>query len=489
MEYRKNIFYYAGLIPIILLILLVQLSSISCNKDDDSEVINKNSQELTSVDSANIKVSEWIYDWMEDVYYWNSIIPANIEISKKKNPEGFFYELLSQEDKWSYIANYDELTAELSGEYVSMGYFPYFGLLNNGNVFIIVLYVFPDSPAEKAGLQRGDIILTINGEYMDTTNYYDLFSQTSYTVELGKYNNGILYKSGIAINLNASSFDANPLLFDTILNVSDKKIGYAVYTEFITGDNYKYLTRIDSVFKAFKDSGITDLIIDLRYNPGGEITAAGYLASTIGPASIVNAANSFIKFKYNDKLQNYFESTGGINSENLVYQFPSARFNLNFNKVYFLTSYYTASASELLIIGLAPYMEVIQLGENTFGKYVGGWLLYDEHIPPKHNWAIIPIVFKYENIAGYTDFKNGLEPDYFIYDQLIPAEPFGSLDDPMLALAVEKITGKILKSTHISAKRNDYIRHYNNIMLSNSYLLVPHSINWLEDLKASFNPD
>ncbi len=474
--------YFTGLFPVI---VFIQFSLLSCNKNDEPEnIVTSN---LTATDSANIEVSNWIYDWMKDIYYWNALIPSKIDISEKTDPEAYFYKLLSVEDKWSFIANYAELSSELSGEYTSMGYYPYFALLNNGKVIIIVLFVYPDSPAKKAGLKRGDIILTINGEYMDTVNYYDLYAQGSYIAELGTYKSGAIYKSGNSVTLNAASFEADPLIFDTIINIADKKIGYAVYTEFITGNNNKYLAGIDSVFKAFKDSCITDLIIDLRYNPGGEITAAGYIASSIAPENVVKASNTFVQFKYNNIIQNYFEFAEGANSENLVYQFPGSRYNLNLNKVYFLTFYYTASASELLITGLEPYMDVVQIGEYTYGKYVGGWLIYDEHIPPRHNWAMLPIIFKYQNAVGYTDFKDGLVPDYLIYDQLLPAEAFGSLDDPMLATAVEKITGKSLKSTQTSAGMEEFKFHKFKHMTERQYLIMPHTMNWFENLKKSLH--
>jgi C-terminal processing protease CtpA/Prc len=108
------------------------------------------------------------------------------------------------------------------------------------------------------------------------------------------------------------------------------------------------------------------------------------------------------------------------------------------DRVYFLTTSGTASASELVIVGLDPYMDVIKIGEPTYGKYAGAWVMPDD----AEKWAIIPIVSKYANANGYTDFVDGLPPDYEIDDDLIRAVPFGDTRDPMLAKAIELATGK-----------------------------------------------
>lgn len=459
---------------------------VSCEKEDDRDITDdKDTTSENSIDnSENIAISEWIYEWMHDVYYWNNTFPSIINIEEKIDPGAFFYELVYEpEDKWSYITDdYETLESEFSGTPVSMGYSPAFGLFSNSNrVFIIVEYIYPDSPAEDAGLKRGDIILTINGEYIDTANYYELYSQVSYTVSLGVYSNNTIYESGKTITMTAAAIDANPLIYDTVFEISGTKIGYMVYTEFISGTNNEYLETLKAVFDEFKSNGITDLIVDLRYNPGGEIDVSGYMASAIAPASVVNNSNIFIKFHYNDLIQSYYEYTEGTESENLVYKFPYNSHNIDLNRVYFLTSYYTASASELLIVGLKPYMDVTIIGEQTYGKYTGAWLIYDFDEPPQHNWAIVPIVLKYANAEGYTDFADGLTPDYEIEDNLINAKPFGDTDDPMLALAIENITGVTLKSVkkEYTGKEFLYKRLDSKLDIMKRNLIVPNNTSSL----------
>ncbi|MBN2275897.1 MAG: PDZ domain-containing protein [Bacteroidales bacterium] len=457
MKLIRSLFSVASLSAVIAISILS-----SCDKLKDDE-------------KDNVEISSWIYEWMQEVYFWNNTFPSNINIKTKTEPKAFFYELVYEtEDRWSYITDdYETLQSELSGTPVSMGYSPAFGVFMNTNkVFIIVEYVYPNSPASDAGLKRGDIILTINGAVPDTDNYFDLYSQSSYTVGLGTYVDNTIYDSGKSISMTAALIEADPLIYDTVYTVSGKRIGYMVYTEFITGDDNQYLASLDQVFDKFKSYDITDLVIDLRYNPGGEIEAATYLASAIAPVSVANNSRTFVTFLYNENLQSYYEDTEGPESDDLVCKFPANAHNLDLNHVYFLTTKGTASASELLMIGLSPYMDVTVVGESTFGKYTGSWLIYDFETPRKHNWAIMPIVMKYANAEGYTNFVDGLAPDYAIEDNLIAARPFGDASDPVLSRALDLITASPYKTTK-STGRKDYMLLDNPVKKMKSRLIIP----------------
>lgn len=444
----KNILFYFQLGIAIL------FSVYSCTKDEDiikdGNTIDENIEDADNISSETIAVNQWIYETMEGYYYWNDKLPTTIDYTTESDPEEYFYKLLYDEDKWSWITDdYASLVAEFSGEPLAMGYDPTFYLLSDGSTVIMVVnYVYPNSPADEAGLERGDIILSIDNTELDTTNYYDLYSGTNYSVQLGILESNSLSYSGESIDLIAEVISTDPSIYYDVIDTNGYKIGYLVYVEFISGDNSELLTELDDIFTTFISEGMTDLIVDLRYNPGGEIDAARYLASLIAPSNAVNSGEILVNLNYNDELQAYLEYYEEEYADYLSYSFISGVSNTNMQKVYFLTTYNTASASELVISGLDPYMDVIQIGESTYGKYTGAWVIPDDD----EEWAMIPIVMKYSNVLGYTDFVDGLTPDYSIEDDLISAVPFGDLSDPMLAKAVSLITGQSLSVAQVNEK-------------------------------------
>lgn len=430
----KNIYSY------LLVIVFISFIFTSCEKDNPDTGNNNDEVE----DFTKEEVSEWIYEWMNTIYLWSDQIPGDLNPANESDPVSFFYSLLfEEEDIWSFITDdFESFRAELSGTPLSMGYSPAFGRFSDSDgVFIMVEYVIPNTPASRAGLERGDIIISIDNAELDTSNFRGLYSQNSYTAGLAEYNGSNINSTGETVELTAEVITSRPVIHREIINYQNKKIGYLVYVDFLSGMNGMFISQLDEAFAALADSTIDELIVDLRYNPGGEVSMASYLASSIAPASIASSSNVLVSYVYNDILNDAFLEDGGENSSDLNLFFTNTSVNLDMNSVYFMTSSGTASASELVITGLDPYMNVTTIGETTFGKYTGAWVVPDLEDPPRHNYAIVPIVLKYANSEGVTEFKNGLDPDYPIEDQILGASPFGNLSDPILAKTLEVITG------------------------------------------------
>jgi len=455
-ERMKKILYYfmAGS-------LLLSLMNACSNSDDElepdyeqvpDEEQNPDEGESTTIDEETLATNKWIKENMEEVYYWNDQFP-DIDYTQQSDPEEYFYDLLYDDDEFSWITDdYASLKSEYDGDPVAMGYDPSFYTFSNASdqVFIVVNYVYPGSGAETAGLRRGNIILEIDGEEITTDNYYDLYSGSAYSVSLGQItvenNTYYIGESGTTLNLTSSIPDTEPIIHHEVIDTQGHKIGYLAYAEFLEGKDDKFLSSMDEVFGEFKSAGISDLIVDLRYNPGGDISAAAHLASEIAPAGVVSGEETLVNLKYNDTYQAYLEQHY---PEELYYTFDkSVSTNLNLSKVYFLTTGGTASASELTITGLDPYMDVVQVGEATYGKFYGAYVLPDDD----EKWAMLPIVMKYSNADGYSDFTDGLTPDYEgsddlvvddadYNDQLIYLYPLGNPADAMTKTAIEVILG------------------------------------------------
>lgn len=411
----------------------------SCSDDDDDIEVDNDDEEIAQ---DIIDVNFWINEKMELYYLWEDQMP-DIDFEQEEDPEEYFYKLIYEEkDKWSWITDdYASLAAEYDGEPVQMGYSPSFYLMSdNESVFIVVDYVYEGSPADEAGIERGDIILSIDNTELNTSNYYDLYSQDAYSVQLAEINNNIISYTGESIDLVARVVETNPVLYHDVIDLEGHKVGYLVYAEFITGKDDKFLTTLDEVFSEFQTEGISDLVVDLRYNPGGDIDAAVYLASAIAPTETASGEDVLISLQYNDNLQSYFEYNLNEYEDNLYYYFRSDVVNINMKRVYFLTSSGTASSSELVMSGLMPYMDVTLIGEDTYGKCYGAWVMPDDN----EEWAIIPIVMKYANADGFTDFTDGILCDYEVSPDYLSSTPFGDLSDAALAKALSLATDQEL---------------------------------------------
>jgi len=439
----------------------------------DPEVLPENqSIDFPDVGDDASNIPQWIYEEMSFFYYWNDELPEQ-QPTGDEDPNDYFYSLLNGNDSFSYISDDAEaIKEEITGTIVAMGFSPSFGVFTNSdNLFAIVEYVYPNSPAALAGLERGDIILQINGQDLNGSNFSNLLSNQAVELSLGSYNGRSIRNAGETIDIKTGTIELDPVIYDEVIEVDSRKVGYMVYVDFLVGDNDIWLNRLESVLSDFQQSGVDELILDLRYNPGGEIVAAQYLASALAPSGVMASNEVFVKFDYNESLQTFFEERQGENSPNLVTRFRNVDYNLNLSKLYILTTGMTASASELLINGLRPYMDVMVVGEPTFGKFYGSYVLYDQNDPPEHNWAIVPVVLKYSNVNGVSDFANGLNPDVFLQDNLLDARPFGDIDDPFLSVALADITGARIASARISAaKPYTPVYDMNRINLKNTQI-------------------
>jgi C-terminal processing protease CtpA/Prc len=462
----------------LLLLSLLTIVVVACEKKDDPADLEREKARQDSIDT-NIKINDCIYSIMHDYYLWNDKMPKYVK-NDDRYPADYFESLLyKEEDTWSYcVADGETFLADDSGSPYSMGYSPQFWYYNNKkNVLIIVEYVYPGSPADKAGIKRGDIILSIDGEALTPDNFYDLYMKESATYELAYYNtkDNTLYPDGRRPTLQAEIVKADPSIYDTIFMVDNKPVGYFVYTAF-TSDK-TYLTSIDAAFDRFKAAGVKDLILDLRYNGGGDVDVASYLASAIAPAEVTANKEILIVNQFNRYLTNYFEKYA---PDMITVRFPNNPHNADMQNLYVICTYGTASASELVIVGLKPYMQNVKLiGKKTYGKCTGMFTFHrslDKNESDLQNWLLRPVCMKYANSEGFTDFIDGMDPDYEVDDDLVSGYQFGDINEPMLATALDVI--RDLPITAKAARINpfEFLGRDRSVLNNNLIVNPPQSL-------------
>ena len=439
----------------LIIICVASFLTTSCFEDNDDNAISAN------------QINDFVWKGMNVWYLYKDNIPdlANDRFSTNEEyasylnsfstPEDLFESLIYQREtidnfSWitdNYIAN-DQL---LNGISLSNGM--EYGLFRfspqDTDLYGYVRYILPNTDAETKGLKRGDIFYAVDGTQITINNYTSLLSSDSYNINLGTYDeNGtaeveddFIIPDGETISLTKSEYTKNPIYTSTVLNIETHTIGYLMYNGF-NGSS----SELNTVFSTFNSSGITDLVLDLRYNPGGFTSKAILMASLITGqfnGEILNID------QYNSELQAAYES---LNPELLLDRFINSENgmslnSLNLDKVYVLVSKSSASASEFVINALNPYIDVVQIGTNTRGKYQGSFSLYDspdftkDGINPNHTYALQPLTFKYSNVNGNTDFVDGLSPDIVLGESIRNLGVLGNENEPLFAEAIADITG------------------------------------------------
>jgi carboxyl-terminal processing protease len=436
----KKLKYPSSFLPLLMMAGFLVVAS-SCQDDDPSPsaVTNKENQYVNS----------WIQENMDFWYLWNESLPTDAD--KNQAPDEYFENLLNSDDRFSWIQpNYQELLNSLKGINKEAGYEYVLYRENPGsdNVVAQLLYVKKNSPAELAGLTRGDIISKINGAQMTVNNYKDVIKELkeNHTLEFKSVDPAAeTFTELKTVSLNTLEFSENPNHLHKVITANDRKIGYFVYTFFAGGPSAEskvYDTEMDQVFAGFKSAGITDLVLDLRFNSGGSESSANNLASLIGKN--ITAGNTFARREYNKGVEDVIIKDPDLGEDFLVTKFATKASNvgaqLNGGRVYVLTSSRTASASELVINALKPYMDVFIIGDTTYGKNVGSISLYEEN-DAKNTWGMQPIVVKVYNSLDQSDYSQGFSPNVLDKDNSLYIYPLGDTREALLRHAIEQITG------------------------------------------------
>lgn len=432
----------------------------SCNKNDDNDPPIVQEVDLDTQDFMWKAMNLW-YFWQADVADLSDTrFSTNSDytefLKNNSDPSAFFEnKLLFNEDRFSYhVENYKDLVQSFSGVSKSNGLeFSLVRFSGSDGIFGYVEYIIPDSDAAGKEIARGDIFTGVNGTDLDINNYRDLLfgDNDTYTLNMADIANNTISDNGKEVSLTKEAgLVENPVFISKIIDKGVDKIGYLMYNRFTSN----FDDDLNDAFGGFVAGGVTDLILDLRYNPGGSVNSSRLLASMIYGTK---TNELYIRQRWNAKIQSSF------NASDLEDYFASktgsdAPINtLNLNKVYVIATGSSASASELVMNGLEPYVDVIHIGETTTGKNEfsltmvddpkrpGGPFIYTEsregNINPKNKYGLQPLVGRNENADGFSDYTSGLVPDIEIKEDLEDFGVLGNEDERLLARAIEEITG------------------------------------------------
>lgn len=407
------------------------------DKDDPSvEPVDENS------------VNEWIYKTMDTHYLWYGEMPAKSSLNMNQEPEAFFNKLLSEKDgkvineQHYYFSTIEKtLTKAGSDDDVSYGFdFSIYRIQNTNYMYAQVIYVIPNSPAYKAGLKRGDWIVSVGTNETKITDYSVLESGGEVVFNLATYHSDLskptLIPNG-SLKIEAARLVENtPFLKDTVLYIGGKNIGYLAYNHFSSGpDDSKdkiWDNQMKELFAKFKSKQVNEFVLDLRYNGGGLVSSAILLSSLLAPSEALGDVFGYMI--YNDKNKNrstlYFEKPTTVSSG-----------NLNLKRLYVLTGSYTASASEAVINMLRPYMDSVWIiGKQTLGKNVGSETFGKDK---NHGYLLHPITLRIYNKEEKADYDDGFKPNIKI-EELVFGKPlyeFGEPNELLLQAAIQEITG------------------------------------------------
>ena len=397
---------------IFLLLLSAIMTISSCKKDDSGN------PEIEAVNQG-------IYDLMKEVYLWNDHLPASIDPSAYATPNDLMdalrYDLY---DRWSTVLTKTEYNQYfVQGEMIGHG----FKLGLDAGSKIRIAFVYRNTQAYNLGVRRGWIITKINGTVATPSNAYNLLGPA----ESGRINLITFIKNDgttAELSLTKSVIAITPVLHYEVINQGNSRIGYMVFQDFI--DTAK--VELDEAFNSFAAAGINEMIVDLRYNGGGSVGVAEYLAAWLIGKNHGN--QPFVNFRHNVNLA----------SMDTTLNLPANANGLVLDRIFFIATRNTASASELLINGVKPYITSdVTAGDTTHGKPVGMYAFPFTY----YDYVVLPVSFKYNNANDEGDFYQGIAPNLQALDDL--TRDFGDPQEESLKAILDYInTGSVqLKST------------------------------------------
>lgn len=416
---------YSSLIKILFLALLI----FSCEDYDRPEIYEEGSNKYTN---------DWMYNQMKKYYKWNGTMPDKGDLGL--NPKEYFQRLLQKDDVYSYAVHPDFPETVPQSLRRNFGFDISFTEHQN-KIYGVILYALNDSPAKNNGLVRGQLITKINDEELNLNNYDKIYKSigaaTHLDLEIVSYSKEMGFSNPEEVSLLQGFSFSQPIFSQVIIN-NNVRIGYVEIPHFDVGQATLFL----QVFQELKNQNVTELVLDLRYNGGGDVSSATALSIILAPN--IKSGDLFIQFEGN--------KNGGLVKQSFQQALESNEPNVSFDilknihpdikRLYILCGKRTASASEIIINNLRPFMDVITIGEKTVGKDVAGFPIEDDRIANTKGWILYPSIYKIFNAKNEGNYSSGINPTFSI-DELQEAEVFslGNRSEILLNNAIHLISG------------------------------------------------
>lgn len=354
---------------------------------------------------ALITTQTWMYETMQQEYLYYQDIPEKKSLNFFNKPSDFLNSMVSSKDKksGSTFSHIDSVfvTTRSTSTTPTFGFEGTMVRAENGSYGIRVLYTQENSPAEEVGLKRGDLIIAANNKKINSSDLFYITSpKEAYLFTMGKLNERG-FDTLQTVQMPSPRIVENKNIYKSdIMEIAGKRVAYIMYNEFGNNDT----ENLKQLFKDIAGQSVDDIILDLRYNPGGYVNIAQLVSTNLAPQEAIG--NVFLKMTHNDKIN----QTDILNFEQSLLANGSP---VNYKNLYVITSSNTASASEIVINCLRPYMagRLIQVGTATFGKNVAQQLYTDEEKAPMLEfWMTNSLLSNAEDFSDY--YTSGLKPDY-----------------------------------------------------------------------------
>jgi carboxyl-terminal processing protease len=421
------------------LVLLTGLA-LSCGGGGSSPTSSDSTGSTGSTSCTTAGQCTFVRDALQSYYYWYKELP-NPDPASFSSPEAYLeavrYRAL--DSSFSYITS-----KAASDAFYSESQFIGFGLSykQTGDTELRLVQTFPGSPAAEAGMDRGDTLLSVNGkavaDLLRTGEIGTIFGaeQVGVTADIawrdmqGRSRSATLAKRLVTI----------PTVSQTaVLSAGSSRVAYIHFRNFVQPS----VEALNAAFTEVRDAGATELVLDLRYNGGGLVSVAQHLASLVAGPPVVGRV--FVQFTHNDKQT----------SRNTAYNFEAKPQALAVTRLVVIATRGSASASEAIINGLRPYMDVKVVGDTTYGKPVGQ---YGFDFCEK---VLYPVAFLVTNARGEADYFSGIPADCAAADDVdhaLASPQEASLAEALYVVRNGRCSGTAAAQAEVQARFRERVR-------------------------------